>query len=124
VLIAGASAGINDVSCPNRSFCAIVTDGGRLITSSDPAAGPRAWHSTLIDPHHVLDAIACASRSLCAAFDGRGRVFVSAHPAGDAATWHATATGQDFNDISCPSTRLCVLATSAGTVVIGRRLRP
>jgi len=123
VFIAGASAGINGVSCPNPSFCAAVTDDGQLITSSDPAAGPRAWRSTPIDPHHELDAIACASRSLCTAYDGRGHVFVSARPGGGAGTWHATATGQDFTTVSCPSSRLCVLATSAGTVVIGRPLR-
>lgn len=54
-------------------------------------------------------------------FDSRGRVFVSTDPASAAAAWHATTTGQDLTNVACPSARLCVLTTSAGSVLLATR---
>lgn len=122
--IHGAGTGIRGVSCPSPSFCAVVTNSGRVIASTAPAAGPSAWHGAAIDPGHALDAIACASRSMCTAFDGRGHAFVSSRPAGGPDTWRTTATGQKLTAVACPSVRLCVLTTSDGTVVIGRATHP
>lgn len=119
--IHGAGAGLSDVSCPSTSFCAAAGKGPQVFTSTDPTGGSSAWHGAVIDPQHSFSGIACASRSLCAAFDGGGRVFVSSDPAGGATTWHETATGQPLSAIACPSTRLCVLATSRGTVLMGKR---
>jgi hypothetical protein len=121
VQIADVNAGILDVSCPSQSFCAAVSDGGQVITSTFPSGGPDAWQRTAIDRGHDLDAIACASRSLCMTFDSKGRVFVSTDPTDGAATWHATATGQDLTNVACPSNHLCVLTTSAGSVLVATR---
>ena len=88
---------------------------GELADGAAAALGPMAE----VSPCVALSAVSASEGIVI--LSGRGRIFVSSRPTGGASTWHATATGQDFTTISCPSARLCVLGTSAGTIVIGRR---
>jgi hypothetical protein len=107
------------VSCPTNSFCAAVDQSGDVLTTADPSGGHRAWHHVRIE-HRVLTAIACASRSLCVAIDRRDHVLVSAAPGGAASSWKSAALGSGLTGVTCPSSRLCVITTAAGTVRLGR----
>jgi hypothetical protein len=116
---AGPGEGVTGVSCPTNSFCAAVDQSGDVLTTADPSGGHRAWHHVRIE-HRVLTAIACASRSLCVAIDRRDHVLVSAAPGGAASSWKSAALGSGLTGVTCPSSRLCVITTAAGTVRLGR----
>jgi hypothetical protein len=116
---AGPGEGISGVSCPTSSFCAAVDQSGYALTTTDPSGGYRAWHHVRIE-HRSLTAIACASRLLCVAIDRRGRVLVSADPGAGASSWKSASVGSGVTGVTCPSARLCLLTTGAGTVRLGR----
>jgi hypothetical protein len=111
---------MNDVSCPTTSFCAVADDSGHVITTRH-ATGGRAWHRVRLPRGHTLGAVSCASRSLCAGIDQRGRVLVSTRPTGPGSTWKVAPVHAHAVDLSCPSSRLCVLITDSGQVVAGQR---
>jgi len=54
------------------------------------------------------------------AFDRRDRVLVSADPGGGASSWKPATLGSGLTGVACPSSRLCLIATDAGTVRVGR----
>ncbi len=112
-------SGLDDVSCPTTSFCAAVDQKGNVVTSTRPSAGSKAWHLARID-RHALSAISCASATLCAALDGIRRVLVSTDPS-RARSWTATQLGHGLTGVTCPSNRLCLVTTNAGSVYVGRR---
>jgi hypothetical protein len=116
---AGSGEGIDDVSCPTSSFCAAVDQSGNVLTTTDPSGGRTAWHHVRIE-HRALTAIACASRSLCVASGQRDRVLVSVDPGGGASSWKSAALGPGLTGVTCPSARLCLATTDAGTVRLGR----
>jgi hypothetical protein len=116
----GPGDGIAAVSCPTRTFCAAVDESGYVLTSTDPSLNRRAWHSRRIE-HGSFTAIACASRSLCVAFGQRDRVLVSSDPGGGVSSWKPAALGSGLTGVACPSSKLCVVTTDAGTVRLGRR---
>jgi hypothetical protein len=116
----GPGQGIAAVSCPSRTFCAAADESGYVLTTTDPSGNRRAWHSQRIE-HRSFAAIACASRSLCVAFDRRDRVLVSTDPSGGVSSWKPAALGSGLTGVACPSSKLCVVTTDAGTVRLGRR---
>ena len=116
---AGGGEGIVGVSCPTSSFCAAVDQSGYVFTTTDPSGGRKAWHQVRVE-RRSFDAIACASRALCVAFDRRDRVLVSADPGGGASSWKPATLGSGLTGVACPSSRLCLIATDAGTVRVGR----
>jgi hypothetical protein len=127
---------IGGVSCPSPHFCAAMGSGDFVATSSNPAGGSQAWklknlrlssYNPDLDSYQsdILTSISCASRSLCVATRysaASTNLEVSRNPgAGGASTWVAEAVGQPnydfFDDVSCPSTRLCVAAGAQGGTV-------
>jgi len=116
---AGGGEGIVGVSCPTTSFCAAVDQSGYVFTTADPSGGPKAWHQVRVE-RRSFEAIACASRSLCVAFDRRDRVLVSTDPGGGASSWKPATLGSGLTGVACPSSRLCLVTTKAGTVRVGR----
>jgi hypothetical protein len=110
--------GLSDVSCPTTSFCAAIDDVRHVMTTPRPTGGSKAWHRTTLA--RTLTRITCASRSLCAGIDHHGRVLFSTRPTGPASSWK-TIPVRHVHDAFCVSTRLCLLATRDGKLIVGRR---
>jgi hypothetical protein len=63
---------LTGISCPSKTLCVAVDDGGNAIVTSNPTGGAGAWHPVAIDGGEPLDAVSCASRTLCVAVDDAG----------------------------------------------------
>lgn len=127
---------IEGISCPSSSLCVGVSSSGvsssRLLTSSDPAAGAKAWRAfdaISLPSLGDLSGVSCPSASLCVVVGGSG-VATSTSPAGGLSTWkaysvvlpddyYATSPPRpDFLDaVSCPSASLCVAVDNRGNVL-------
>jgi hypothetical protein len=122
------------ISCPSRSFCAVVGDPtGQVFTSTDPAGGTSAWHATTIGDKYV-QAISCASSKLCVAVDSKGYAITSTNPAATHPRWTRTKIDRaaaasnpwyapvafGLTGIACLSTKLCVAVDGYGNELIAR----
>lgn len=131
VVTQGSSSGnaiMEGASCPSTSLCVVGDEAGTVATSTDPAGGPGAWQSTTLDSGTtdnpggpVPNSVACPTPSFCAVVDGSDMVFTSTDPTGGAGAWKATdlsnvvpddGHGNDIAGLSCPSTQLCITATT------------
>jgi hypothetical protein len=85
----GALHGWGGASCPSARLC-VATDGTpRILTSTNPTGGRRAWSLGEVGSFGYIADIACPSTSLCVATGGDGGVdgfYTSTDPAGGAAT--------------------------------------
>jgi hypothetical protein len=106
-----ASLGLDDVSCaPQTTLCAAVGNAG-IFVSTDPAGGTAAWQRVTESPPAI--SVSCPGPGLCVA-GGPGVVFTSTQPANAAQAWTESAMGGvSLDDISCPSTTLCVAVNRA-----------
>jgi hypothetical protein len=106
-------------SCPSARLC-VATDGTpRILTSTNPTGGRRAWAAGMVGSFGFIADIACPSISLCAATgadSGLDGFYTSTDPAGGAATWYRTrrrgGRKRGWFDVNCPNGRLCVAAGS------------
>jgi hypothetical protein len=106
------------ISCPSASLC-VATDGGGVVSSTDPTGGASAWRVTALDFDVGLQAISCPSTSLCVAADGAGNVIATTHPAGAASSWALTHPGPArLIGMSCPSPTLCVSTDGTNNIVL------
>jgi hypothetical protein len=117
------------VSCPTATFCVAAgsydppTPGfgasgpvvGGLLSSTNPAAGPRAWALTGTDTGAAIDDLACPSIKLCVAVDSGGNVLASTTPA-KPSSWTTSKVDDGFplTAISCPQVKLCVAVDNNG----------
>jgi hypothetical protein len=103
-----------NVSCPSTTLCVASASGGKLLVSIDPTAGPSAWSVDAVDGTKDLLAVSCPTTSECFAAAGYdGDVISSSNPTGGASAWtvrHLDLSG--FQQISCPSSSLCMAAPS------------
>jgi hypothetical protein len=108
------------VACPSPSLCAASTDGGEIVTSTQPTHAS-SWHATQLNPSLSLNAIACPTASLCLTVDSSGSVETSTDPTGGAPAWpsQSVSPGDSINALSCVSARLCVAGTRKGNVLVG-----
>lgn len=120
------------VSCANISFCAVVTQGGEVVTSTDPVGGAGAWTRTAVaEGSASLLAISCPTPQLCVAggeyMDGlSGWIGASTDPGRGSSAWSggvlphpAFAQGPAqyaVASISCLTTAFCV--TDAGELLV------
>lgn len=111
---------VNGVSCPTKSFCVAVDDHRQVITTHHPG-GHKAWHVVRLGPGHAMFSITCASQSLCVGLSEHGRVQFSTQPGGPASAWKFAPIKPHAVEASCPSTKLCLLVTSNGELIVGRR---
>ncbi len=114
---------LDDVSCPSKTFCAAIDNAyaGHAITTHRPTGGRKAWHRTTLGRGLRLTTLSCASKSLCVGIDHvYGRLVVSTQPTGPGSTWRRAPVWR-VTDVSCPSTRLCLLVTDDGRLVVGQR---
>jgi hypothetical protein len=123
-------AAVGVLSCPTTSFCAGTTQTG-VYTSTNPTGGSAAWTFTPLTspvPGQLswLGQVSCASASFCAlTFDvvapptqQSGEVLVSTNPTGGRGAWTASySSPQPIDDLSCPSTSLCVATDANGDVI-------
>jgi hypothetical protein len=107
-----------------------------VYTSTNPAAGAKAWHvinlAVGLDPGDPLpaylnafDGVSCSSSGFCVALaddNAAGAVVAtSSDPAGGQNAWTiARIGGHEPHGISCPSSALCVVVDRSGEVVTGR----
>jgi hypothetical protein len=112
------------VSCASPSFCAAVSggsnnsDGGIVLTSTNPAAGQ--WLESRLDSSLDLRGISCGTPSLCVAVAREGRIFVSTNPTGGASAWRevgAPGGAGDLEGVACVSTLLCAAGNLTGNVL-------
>ena len=122
---------IDSLACPSAVLCVAVDHAGRVLWSTDPAAGPRAWAAADVDGATEMTSISCPSTDLCVAVDAAGNVITSTDPTGGAAAWAVArfdpSTTQNNTDnaggvlvrgVSCPSTGVCVAVDAAGNALI------
>ncbi|MDQ2758999.1 MAG: hypothetical protein M3Y17_00795 [Actinomycetota bacterium] len=128
---------IDGISCPSSSLCVGFSSPGdsssQILTSSDPAAGAKAWRAfdaaSLPLSIGDLSGVSCPSARLCVVVGDYG-VATSTNPAGGSSTWkaysvvlpddyYATSPPRpDFLDaVSCPSASLCVAVDNRGNVL-------
>ncbi|HEV3069983.1 MAG TPA: glycoside hydrolase family 27 protein [Solirubrobacteraceae bacterium] len=122
--IAGVG-GLTAVSCASTSLCVAVDGKGDVAVSTEPAAGPAAWHARLLDPSGGLVAVSCLPAGSCAAVDAAGNALASPNvaavtgagaAAGSGATWSSTAFDVFGapTAVSCVATGLCVAVDGTG----------
>ncbi len=112
------------VSC-QVGLCVAVTQNGKVVSSTNPAAGPSAWRIVRL-PHVSLEAISCPSARLCVALGHTARrsvAITSTDPTGPASAWRsAEVKGVAYlafaYGLSCPTTKLCVAVTGLGAQVL------
>lgn len=108
------------VSC-QVGLCVAVTQTGKVVSSTNPAAGPSAWRIVRL-PHVTLDAISCPSAGLCVALGYTARhslAITSTDPTGPASAWRSSEVkGAVAGGLSCPTTKLCVAVTGFGARVL------
>ena len=116
------------VSCPSTLLCVGLasTDhgAGRVILSTHPRTGSRAWRVERVGAVDNPEAISCPSSRLCVGVEDDGDVVTSTDPGAGFATWHVShvdsaksAIGKaDLDGVSCASAARCVAVDDAGNV--------
>jgi hypothetical protein len=108
---------LTGVSCPSASLCVAIDGSGDVFSSTDPAAGAKAWSKTSIDGTNGLTGVACVSRGLCVAVDSAGNLATSTDPADGAWAVSNLEGANQFIGVACPSGSLCVAATATDLLV-------
>lgn len=114
-------------ACVPSGACLLTTSYGRIIASTDPAAGASAWtrtrvYGTTLEPEDYwgLSDPVCFSTSLCYALGAQGDLLVSTDPFGaDAASWVSTPIpgvpsgyNAGLDELSCPSEGVCFVMSA------------
>ncbi|MDQ6807316.1 MAG: hypothetical protein M3065_20710 [Actinomycetota bacterium] len=123
------SGPINGLACPTISLCVAVDNAGQVLSSTDPLAGARTWHSADVDGVNPLTAVSCPSAAMCVAVDGQGNAAATSAPSGPASAWTVAPVDTSITEpspygggpnllrgISCPSVSLCLAVDSVGNV--------
>jgi len=114
------------VACPTTGFCAAATNfGGRILTSTDPAARASSWKATVLGSIDTgglgqigadRGAFSCAGPSLCVLVNGFGNAVVATHPTEGVRAWASVTVVRNpaneitnqLDGVSCPAPDLCV----------------
>lgn len=123
---------LDAIACPTTKLCVAVDHDGGIVTSTDPAAGGRAWRAADVDANNFLTAIACPSSTECVATDNTGAIVSSADVPGGFDTWTVAANADPsttmyqsdnagptlLRGIACPTTTECVAVDAAGNDIV------
>jgi hypothetical protein len=112
-----------EISCPNADFCGMLVAHARFGATTDPESSEPEWtepHGTYDDPFFSgVSDLACPSSGLCltAAFN---RIERTLDPADNNPVWTAqhNLSPAEIEQISCPSTSLCVTTDSDAHAVV------
>jgi hypothetical protein len=113
---------LNSLSCPSATLCVGVDRKGQVVVSRTPTGAAKSWTfaKVLNVKSDWLAGIDCPTTTECVAIDKFGHtVLHSLQPAGGKADWHPTTLPNTQNansdaQISCASTKLCVIAGEQG----------
>lgn len=112
---------LTSVSCPSESLCVAVSGergpaAGRIVTSTDPAAGQ--WQTAQLPGAPDLRAVSCSGTALCVAGSVGGKIFVSTNPTGGASAWRevSSPTPRDLRAVACV-VGLCAAGDGGGNVL-------
>ena len=116
---------VESMSCPSSTLCVAGSDGGKIMTSTDPTDGATSTGATWTiqgpEPSESILGMSCPSTSLCVGVDDGGNTLTSTDPAdGPTAVWSVDpgVDGTNVMDgISCPSTSLCVAVDQDGKIL-------
>jgi hypothetical protein len=103
--------------CTGPDFCATISSGGDVSTSTEPGGGSEAW-----DPAPTgraapaLTSIACPALTFCAATGTSGRLYTSTDPT-DPASWTTARLAEYIGSVSCASPTWCTVAAAGPTVM-------
>ena len=109
---------LHTVSCPSARLCVILAGTSRVLTSTRPTGGARAWKAVHV-PFGSYSSLSCPSVRLCVAATYLGKVVSSTRPTGGTRAWRrADLGGPSFSPqmVSCPSSALCVAVGSQSAV--------
>ena len=103
------------LACASARLCvAGSTRRGRIVVSTHPDRGRRAW-PTLTIGTTAIESVACPTARLCVAGDHGGALHWSTHPARGARAWHTGRLGsRPLVALTCRSAHLCVALDGAG----------
>jgi Divergent InlB B-repeat domain len=116
---------VESMSCPSSTLCVAGSDGGKIMTSTDPTDGATptgaTWTIQGPEPSQSILGTSCPSTSLCVGVDDGGNTVTSTDPGvGPTAVWSVDpgVDGTNVMDaISCPSTSLCVAVDQDGKIL-------
>lgn len=123
-------ASLQGLACPSASLCVATDSAGRVLVSTDPAAGAARWRA--IDPtggaHSAVTGISCPGVRLCIAIDSAGELITSSNPT-KLRSWSVARvdSGPNYNGgplltgISCPSRSFCVAVDGDGNAITSTR---
>jgi hypothetical protein len=117
----GPGSLLTGLSCPSVSLCVATTNLERVLTSTDPTRGGKAWTTTVfsgLNYSSYLSGVSCPSASLCVIVDQNGDVLTSTDPTGGSDAWTVTSLDgvSGLDDISCPTISFCVASDVNGVV--------
>jgi hypothetical protein len=92
------------VSCSDVGVCALVDQGGNVLTSDAPAGAAPNWSLAPIDGGHALTGVSCLSAGLCAAVDIDGFALAGALAAPAVTTGSGTAASQTMASVTATVT--------------------
>ena len=109
---------LGGISCPSARLCFAFDDSGDVLWSSRPRLG--AWRSARV-AGAPLSTLACPSANLCVGIDASNEVVWSTSPLGGASAWNSTLLETDgsLTSVTCPSSRVCLVADTAGRIASG-----
>lgn len=134
----GVRAALYGVSCPSPSLCVAVGGNNTIASSTDPAAGVRAWGTVhpvpLAAPLGIpssytygggqIRGVSCPSAGFCVAASFEGDIYSSTNPTGPASAWKMVPLTAEkepnihMGGISCPTPSFCVTVALGGKVVV------
>jgi hypothetical protein len=103
-------------------MCVAVSFLGRILTSSEPTAGPSAWTVGDLDPSgpniHFYG-VPCPTASFCVAVAAEGIVATSTDPLGGTGARTITHLAQplELRGVSCTTSSFCVVVGDDGTEI-------
>jgi hypothetical protein len=120
--------GMSGVSCLSASRC--IGFAGAIVTSTDPTAGPTAWH-VVSRGNSSYTSVSCPSAAECVAVgafglgpDGNARANLATTLAPFGGPWSVAqlaSTAHYPSAVSCPSASLCVAFDTSGNVLTSTR---
>ena len=120
--------GLDAISCPEVSFCAVAGGFGDVVTSTNPLGG--VWKPIYGVDQDGITAVSCPTARLCLAGDDEGSLLTSTDPSGGRSAWSAPVlidppTGtlryaHGIIGLSCPSASLCVASDQFGGILTSR----
>lgn len=115
---------LGNIFCDSQYLCVVTGLNGDIVTSTNPAGGPRAWKVAHIDPARPIlggvgsqasiEGVSCPTDTLCVATDDGGNILWSTDPTGGVRAWHLVHLnlGYPLGEIECPSVAECIAFNS------------